>query len=201
MRRTATTALLAIGGTALAQPAITIEVEDPVLMPGESTVVTMYAGFDPSDYAMAEVGTDLLTSVGSDGWRDAVVVGAMDGSRATPGTPSVTGYDGIEARQPNFGLSWGYADPSNPIAFWQAVYTAPVDVRDPMEVELSTLTRRYDVYWAMDSVISESRLADLTEGAATIRVIPAPASALMLSLGLAALCRRREPDRTETRDA
>jgi hypothetical protein len=186
---------------ALAQPAITIEVDNPVLMPGESTLVTMYAGFARSEYAMAAVQTDLLSTSGSEGWSDARLVVPMDGPATTPGTPSATGYDGILAGQLNFGLSTSYADPTNPIPFWQAVYTAPLDVTRPIDVALSTETSRYEVYPFRDSPVAESRLADLTEGAATIRVIPAPASGLVLALGLAALRRRRDPDRTETRDA
>ncbi|MFI4883056.1 MAG: hypothetical protein ACIAQU_10785 [Phycisphaerales bacterium JB064] len=183
--------IAATSSAALAQ-AITIDVENPVLLPGESTTVTMWAGFGGTDYAMADIETDLLISQGSDGWSDAIVVAPMDGPATTAGSPSASGYDGIVARQLNFPGGAGiFADPSNPIAFWQATYTAPLDASAPFDVDLSTMTIRYDVFIWRDQARSESRLADLTEGSATIRVIPAPASALVLTLGAFVARRRR----------
>ncbi|MEQ9096162.1 MAG: hypothetical protein RIE32_07870 [Phycisphaerales bacterium] len=179
----------ALAPAALAQTAITIEVENPVLMPGESTVVTMWAGFDPSDYAMQGIATRLRTSVGSDGWSDARLVFPMNGPGSSPGAASTTGYDGILAGQLH-ALGEIYADTSNPIAFWEAVYTAP-PAPEAFDVWLSTATMYYAVYTDPFSPGSESRLPDLTEGAATIRVIPAPASALVLAGGVLAQRRRR----------
>ncbi len=181
-------ALAAAPAAALAQ-AITIDVESPVLRPGESTTVTMSAGFDPSDFAMAAVYTDFVASEGSTGWSDATVIRPLAGPGTSAGGPSATGWDGIIAGQPNF-ISV-YADSRNPIEFWQIRFTAPTDVSSPFNIELSTMTERYDVYLRRDSSQSESRLADLTEGSATIRVVPAPASALVLALGAVALRRRR----------
>jgi len=185
-------AAAALTQAALAQTAITIDVENPVLMPGESTVVTMYAGFDPSDHAMALVITDLLTSVGSTGWADDRLVAPMDGPGSDPGGPSATGFDAITAGQLHFPPTSGiFADDTNPIAFWRATYTAPSIVDRPFEISLMTDTERYDVYFDYDRAATESRLAELTEGAATIRVVPAPASALVLAGGVLAWRRRR----------
>jgi hypothetical protein len=192
MIRITTAAVLALAGAALAQPAITIEVDNPVLLPGQSTVVTMWAGYGGTDYAVARVETDLLTSGGSDGWSDAALVAPMNGPGTTAGTPSATGYDGIIAGQLNFPGGAGiFADPSNPIAFWQATYTAPAGMVDPFEVELLTDTSGYAVYVSREVGTLTSRLAELTEGSATIRVIPAPGSAVLLALGLLAMRRRR----------
>lgn len=191
MRSSATATLLAIAGTALAQPAITIEVESPVLMPGESTLVTMWAGYGGTDFAVAGLETSLLTSVGSDGWSDPVLIPQMDGPGTTAGTASVTGYDGIVAGQLHRPFESSFAVPDNPIAFWQATYTAPTDVAAPVTVDLSTMTARYVVWVDQFSPFSESRLDDLTEGAATIRVVPTPASALVLAGGVLAMRRRR----------
>ncbi|MFI4916096.1 MAG: hypothetical protein ACIAS6_06270 [Phycisphaerales bacterium JB060] len=193
MIRIATTAaLLATAGTALAQYEITFDIENETQLPGQSTTVTMYAGFDPMFYAMAGVGTNLITSVGSEGFSDAFVVAPMDGPGTSPGMPSATGWDGIIAGQLNFPATAGiYADPTNPIAFWEATYTAPTDVASPFDIDLSTMTTRYDIYISMDRSTSESRLAELVEGSGAIRVIPAPASALVLALGAVALRRRR----------
>ena len=192
MLRTATLTLLTAAATALAQPAITIDVQNPVLRPGESTMVTMRGGYARPDYAVAGIDTDLVTSVGSTGWSDAAIVPPMNGPATTAGSPSATGYDGIIAGQLNFIGAAIYADPSNPIAFWQATYTAPMDAAAPFDIDLSTMTSRYDVYVSRESSRSVSRLADLVEGSGTIRVIPAAptASALLLG-GLLATRRRR----------
>ncbi|UYV12247.1 MAG: hypothetical protein NCW75_13230 [Phycisphaera sp.] len=191
MIRTTTTVVLALAGTALAQYEITIDVENPVLMPGESTVVTLKAGFDPALYAMAGIGTGLVVSTGTVGLGDAAVVEPMDGPGHSAGSPSSTGYDGIIAGQIHSASAGLYADPTNPIAFWEVTYTAPLDVAVSFDVDLSTRTRRYDVYVQRTSSFSESHLIELVEGSATIHVIPAPASASLLALGLLAAARRR----------
>lgn len=192
MIRVTIAALLALAVTALAQPAITIEVENPVLMPGESTVVTMYAGFDASrDYAMGGLTTDLAISTGTEGWSDAGLISPMAGPGTGPGVPSSAGYDEVIAGQVHHPFEAHFADATNPIAFWQATYTAPIDAAVPFDVDLSSSTTRYAVYIDMHSYMSESRLADLVEGASSIRVIPTPASALVLAGGVLAMRRRR----------
>ncbi|MFI4916094.1 MAG: hypothetical protein ACIAS6_06260 [Phycisphaerales bacterium JB060] len=193
MIRIATTAaILATTGSALAQPAIVFDIETPTLLPGQSTTVTMLAGYGGTDYAVAGMTTNLVTSVGSEGWSDAMLVAPMNGPGTEPGTASATGWDGIIAGQLNFpGTGAIYADPTNPIAFWRATYTAPVDPGAPFDVDLSTMTTTYDVYLDRMRATSESRLADLTEASGTIRVIPAPASASLLAVGLLATRRRR----------
>ena len=192
MQRIAVIGTLALVPVALAQTAITIDIDQPTLLPGESTVVTMRAGYGALDYAIARVETDLSTSVGALGWSDALIVPPMDGPATTAGSATASGFEGITAFQLNFPGGAGiFADPSNPIAFWQATYTAPLDAGTPFIVDLATTTGVYEVYTDRDSGLSESRLADLTEGAATIRVIPAPASALVLALGACAVRRRR----------
>ena len=192
IRTTALLALAAAATTSLAQVAITVDIDQPVLLPGESTTVTLFAGFDPSDYAMAGVETNLLTSVGSDGWSAASVLAPMDGPGTSDGVPVATGYNGILAGQLHFPVGAGiYANDTNPIAFWQATYTAPADVSTPFIVDISTLTRRYDVYFDRSSSASETRLDVLVEGSGTITVIPAPASAVVLAVGAACVRRRR----------
>ncbi len=191
MIRTTAAAVLALTGTALAQPQIVIDVNNPVLLPGQSALVTVRAGYGGTDWAIAGVGTNFVTSVGSTGWSGAHVIRELAGPGTSPGTPSSTGIDGVVAGQYQSPTSQIYADPTNPIAFWQATYTAPLDPAAPFTIDLSTMTSRYEVYIRRDSTLSESRLADLVEGSATIRVIPAPASALVFALGAVALRRRR----------
>ncbi|MGD1916767.1 MAG: hypothetical protein ACFCBV_11350 [Phycisphaerales bacterium] len=180
----------AVSGAAVAQPAITIEVDDPVLLPGESTTVRLLAGYTRPDYAIAGVATDFVTSVGSLGWGDGTLLDPMGGPGTQPGTPSATGFDGILAGQLQFIGAAIFADPTNPIPFWEVTYTAPLDTTDAFVVDFRTMTSRYDVYLSMDSSRSESRLAELIEGSGTISVIPAPASIVVLVLGAACVRRR-----------
>ncbi|MEO1279107.1 MAG: hypothetical protein AAFV77_09140 [Planctomycetota bacterium] len=176
-------------GAALAQPSLIFEVDDPVLLPGESTTVRLFAGFDPRDFAIAGVATSVFASGG--GWSDLTLIAPMDGPGTSTGAASGSGVDGILAGQLNFPATGGiYADDTNPIAFWQATYTADV-VTDPTIVDIRTETTRYDVYVERGSAQSESRLDELIEGAATIEVIPAPASAVVLAGGVLVLRRRR----------
>ncbi|MEQ8316950.1 MAG: PEP-CTERM sorting domain-containing protein [Phycisphaerales bacterium] len=188
-----TAAILAVAGVAAAATAqsISIDVANPTLNPGESTTVTLSAGYGGGDYAIAGVGTDFISSVGSTGWSDVQLIAPMDGPGTSAGAPSGTGVDGIIAGQLNFPIAGIYADPTNPIAFWSATYTAPAVVADAFTVDLSTDTSRFDVYVSRDAALSESRLGDLREGQGAINVVPAPASLALLGLGGLAAARRR----------
>lgn len=180
----------ACGGAAVAQSAVLIEVDEPELRPGQSTAVTMWAAWPDGDYAMCCVVTDLLASMGAAGWSDVEIVSPMDGPGATIGDATVAGFEGITAAQLNFPPTGGPSG-DNPIAFWRASYTAPHDVGSPYDLELSTRTSRFDVYIGPDDPLGHSRLDGLTEGSATIRVVPAPAGVLALGLGLAVHSFRR----------
>ncbi|MFI4916496.1 MAG: PEP-CTERM sorting domain-containing protein, partial [Phycisphaerales bacterium JB060] len=141
--------------------------------------------------AMAGIATNFVASEGSTGWSDLAVLAPMDGPGTSGGAASGTGVDGIIAGQLNFPPAGIYADDTNPIAFWSATYTAPADVADAFTVDLSTNTSKFDVYIDMMRATSESRLADLSEGAGAINVVPAPASLALLGLGGLAAARRR----------
>lgn len=197
-----TTPFLAVSGVVLAagfaraqEPGeVIIEIDRPVLMPGEAATVRMLAGFDSTvDFAMAGLLTDLLADAGGIdvdlAWSDVVLVPPMNGPGTSTGVPVDGGFVGILAGQFNFPLSTGYADPMNPIAFWEATFTAPLDAV-AFEVDLSTRTMRFDVYVDRMSSISESRLDGLTEGTGRITVVPAPAGGLVL-FGLLATRRYR----------
>ena len=188
-----TAAILAVAGVAAAAAAqsINIDVANPTLGPGESTTVTMTAGYGGTDYAVAGIATNFISSVGSDGWSDLALIAPMNGPGTSAGAPSGTGVDGIIAGQLNFPPAMIYAVAANPIAFWSATYTAPAVVDTPFTVDLNTRTSRFDVYVRRDSSLSESRLADLAEGQGAINVVPAPASLALLGLGGLAAARRR----------
>lgn len=180
--------LLSAAAPAQAQSSIVIDVDNPTLAPGESTGVTLAALWHDG-FAMAGVDTDLLVSTGSEGWSDLRLIAPMNGPGTSAGSLTPLGVEGILAGKLNFPATGIPPDP-NPILFWQGVYTAPTDVATPFDVDLSTSTSRFDVYIERPSSTTRSLLPGFTEGNATIRVIPAPASALVLA-GLALTTRRR----------
>ena len=189
MLRTTVSILLLAAAPVQAQYAILFDIENDTLLPGQSTTITLAAAHATSEWAMATVGTNLVASTGSEGLSDWALVAPMSGPGTTPGALSPTGIDGILAGQLNFPPA-GVPQPPNPIDFWRVTYTAPTDVAAPFDLLLSTDTSRFEVYPTRESVFGESRLDLLVEGNATIRVIPAPASALVLA-GLALATRRR----------
>ena len=188
--RFAAAASLAISSTALAQSSIIIDVESPVLMPGQSTTVTMWAAFPSGDYAFGAIQTDLLSSEMGRGWSDPELFASMAGPGTSAGTVGAAGIEGILAGQLYVPI-FGEADTANPIAFWRATYTAPAEVLEPMEVRLSTATSVFESYISRDSSERRSHLPTLTEGHATIHIIPAPAGAVVLGLGVLVAGRRR----------
>ncbi|GIW74396.1 MAG: hypothetical protein KatS3mg103_0918 [Phycisphaerales bacterium] len=166
-------ALVAVAGVAAAASAqsVIIDVANPTLNPGESTTVTLSAGFAATDYAMAGILTNLISSVGSTGWSDLALIAPMD-ARGYHRRHRLGHRRGRHHRRPaELPPAMIYADPTNPIAFWSATYTAPAVVDDPFTVDLSTRTERFDVYIARDRSRSESRLADLVEGSGAINVV------------------------------
>jgi hypothetical protein len=114
----------------------------------------------------------------------------MAGPGTTPGVLGIDRIDGILAGQLNFPEPTLYADPTNPIAFWEADFTIDSSLSGPVILDIETATTRYDVYIGSWTSRSESRLADLVEGELRI-VIPAPAPGLALLGGLALTARRR----------
>jgi hypothetical protein len=196
------TAILAAAGVALSaglayaqsDSVVSIEIDRPVLMPGESTTVRLWAGFDSGrDFAMGRIATDLLADSGgvdiAGAWSDVDLIPPMDWIATTPGVPEAGGYSGVVAGQWHWWQMPFETDTSDPIAFWEATFTAPTD-SGAFIVDLSTMTILFDVYFGAYSSGTESRLDGLTEGAGRITVVPAPASGLVL-LGVLAMRRRR----------
>ncbi len=186
-----------LAGTAGAQVVgVTIEVDRPVLAPGESTTVRLYANFDDADYAVAGIAMSLLvdgvTGRARESWSGAGLLPPFAGP--SPSGPVFTerGWEGIIAGQLNFPPAMIYADPSNPIAFWEVQYNADPAAGGGYRVDLLTEVTKFDVYIARESSTSESRLDVLVEGEASIFVVPAPASgiAFVFAFGAAAVRRR-----------
>lgn len=142
-----------------------------------SAVVTLWAGFDAGDWALAGVSGDVLANEGN--WFALELIEPLDGPGTTPGVRAGGGstVEGYIAGQLNF-PSDILADPSNPIAFWRA----EIEVFDftPRTIDLSTDTSRFDVYISRDSASSRSALADLEEAMGTVVVVPAPAASVVL---------------------
>lgn len=198
-RSTAGVMLCTVVGAAHGQmtpSGLTLLVGDATLLPGQSTTIRLEASFDASrDYCVGAVVTWVDSSAGAQGLGDLRLVGALAGPGTSAGAITERGVRGILAGQLN-GLGEIYGDPSNPIAFWEATYTAPIDVAEPFEVVFETRTSRFDVYPRRDSARTESRLDGFQDDMVSIRVVPAPASAAVL-LGVLACTgrRRREPGR------
>lgn len=188
-------ALAMTAGLAAAQTVnVNILVDEPVLAPGDSTTVTLEIAFTTGDYAVAGIATDLLADSTNDisgAWSDWQLVAPMSGPGTTAGSPDGVGnFTGILAGQLNFPPAGIYSAPQNPIAFWQATFTAPSDTGG-FFVDLSTDTSRLDMYPSRSSSLSESRLDFVVEGSERLFLVPAPASGMLLLLGLGSTNRRR----------
>ncbi len=185
--------VLACTAPALAQ-AIDIFADIPS-QPGETATITLGARFDgAADYAMAGIATSLVhTSMRGQFFLDGQrLVAPMDGPGTSAGMATGSSYDGIIAGQLNFPPAGIFADPTNPIAFWQVDYSFEFDPRGgPAVLDLRTLTTRFDVYVDRDSGTSESRLDGLVEGEGQVVIFPAPGTGIALLGGLALALRRR----------
>ena len=173
---------------------VRFQIDQPILQPGESTNVTLMAAFDDTAYAVAGLAMNIsFDSPITDPrrhWSDLGHVEPFSGGVSGP-ILSDDSIDGILAGQLNFPPAGIFADPSNPIAFYQATFTAPLDASAIYEVALLTEVLRFDVNNARHSSERQNRMDDLKEGEAIISVVPAPPSLAVLALGLAAHRRRR----------
>ncbi|MFI4882272.1 MAG: hypothetical protein ACIAQU_06775 [Phycisphaerales bacterium JB064] len=181
--------ILGLAAGASAQ-AITIDIDEPFLAPGDSTLITLSASYPSGDYAVAGVATELVVNEIVGGLSDLQLLAPMDGPGSSAGTLGAGGISGIVAGQLNFPPAMIFADDSNPIAFYSFVYTYTEPLSGPVLLDIETRTTRFDVYVDRDSARSESRLDGLTEGHARI-IVPAPAGVMVLGLGALTLGRRR----------
>ena len=188
-------AVAAFAGIAHAQTVgVTIEIDEPILAPGDSTRLRLVATVLDTDYAFAGTNLDLLIDFdgtpGARGFSDLSILPPMDAG-PTAGVPTDRGIEAIRIGQLHFPPAGIFADPTNPIAFWEATFTAPVDAGGGYRVDLLTETDRFEAWVARDSTRLETRIDLVVEDAASIFVIPAPASAVVLALGVLGMRRRR----------
>ena len=199
MRTLSSTARLALAaplaGALIATPTLgqAIEVfEDLGIppVPGQTVTISMEASYGGSDYAIAGIATSLNINEAQGEFSNLRLVAPMDGPGTTAGVIGVDSIDGIIAGQLNFPTAGIFADPSNPIAFWEADFRVNDSISGFVILDVETQTTRFDTYIDRDAATSESRLGDLTEGSLRI-IIPAPASATLLAAGLVLAGRRR----------
>ena len=198
MIRMTTIAALSLAAAAHAQTVgVTIEIDEPILAPGDSTRLRLIATVLDTDYAFAGTNLNLLIDFdgtpGARGFSDLSIQPPMDAG-PTAGVPTDRGIERIVIGQLHFPAAGIFADPTNPIAFWEASFTAPADAGGGYRVDLLTETLRFDAWPDRDMAIAASRLDLALEDSASIFVIPAPAGAGVLALGVAlASSRRRRP--------
>lgn len=183
-RIVATACVLAMAGPAALADGdrLYFEISNDLSPSQPSAVVTLWAGFDARDHALASVRTDVGATEGN--WFALALLDPMRGPGSSPGRPADGGrtVEGVFAWQ----LHWPtdiLADPSNPVALWRA----EIEVFDftPRTLDLGTLTTQFDVYVSRDSSRTRSALPELEEASGVIRVVPAPGAAVLLGMGLA----------------
>ncbi|UYV12694.1 MAG: hypothetical protein NCW75_00030 [Phycisphaera sp.] len=157
--------LLAAAGAAAQGVEIFIDVSNPEPTPGETITITLQAGFEARDYAIAGVATNFEVSALQgelSNWR---LLDPMRGPGTERGELVGDSIEGILAGQLNFpGTGAIYADPTNPMPFWAIDLTVSDVLSGPVVLDVRTRTIRYDVYVDRMSSLSESRLDVLVEG-------------------------------------
>lgn len=184
----ASAALTAAGHAAALAQAIHFDITG-IPSPGGTETITMSASFNPLDYAVAAVGTSVVINEIQGDLSNARLVAPMMGPGTSEGVIGVGSVDDIIAGQLNFPPAGIYADPTNPIAFWQVDWTY-VPGGGSVLLDIESQTDRFDVYTDRLLARSEFRIDELEEGRLRI-VIPAPAGAFVLLGGLALTTRRR----------
>ncbi|UYV12751.1 MAG: hypothetical protein NCW75_00330 [Phycisphaera sp.] len=189
-RAAATILAIAALPTAAAAQAIHFDIDGPGTLPGETVTITMSASYPSGDYAVAGIATSVQINEAQGTFDNLRLVAPMDGPGTVPGVLAAGGIDGIIAGQLNFPTAGIYADPTNPIAFWEVDFTVDDVPSGPVILDIESVTTKFDSYVSMDSSLSVSRLVGLQEGAAQI-IIPAPAGAFALLAGFTLATRRR----------
>lgn len=169
------TPFLALTPPALAQDpdpryVIHIEVDRPVLEPGETTEVRLLAGFDSDrDWAIMTVFGDLRMSDGSEGMSDFGRGPHLRGPGCDPVVVEPWGLSGICSWQYQSETSAIVADPSDPMIYFTAQFTASADM--DRVIELTSENQVYRVYPVRLELRWESRLDELIEGSATLTIV------------------------------
>jgi hypothetical protein len=174
MRIALAASMLAITPAAFAQASeyrLEIRVDRPILEPGESATVELWAYYDRTrDGGVYGIGTDMLSGLGALGWADLELFGLVGpGVVGEIGPEGITGIGNGQLCFPCAGC--GIADDSSPIGVWRATFTAPA-ADFPLENTLRTRTDVYQMHNAPCDAEGVSRLDELEEAQATIFVVP-----------------------------
>ena len=149
---------------------IHIEVDRPVLEPGETTEVRLLAGFNSDrDWAIEGVLGDLLMSDGSEG-MSSFGRGTLLSAGCDPVTIEPWGLSGICAWQYQSGTSGILADNTDPMVYFTAVFRAEAEM-DRM-IELRSQNMWYGCYVLPWEITRSDRIDELIEGSATITIVP-----------------------------
>jgi hypothetical protein len=181
--------VIALAGSALGQTnRFELVVSNTISPDQPSATIQLWTTWDPTQYAFAYGGFDLVASHDPGGFtafgRALKGPGTRDGDLAPDGD-SVTG---VVSGQLQFDGGGGiFADTANPILVFTATWSTTEFT--PRIVDLGTVTKRYELYLDFEGT-RESFLDDFAEGAGSIQVVPAPASAALLLVAPLACLRR-----------
>ncbi len=172
MKRIALLFVLSVSAFAQAQSdpyRMELRVDRPVLEPGEAATVELWAWYNDQRYWYPSIIRTSVLTGHADAFGDQALLALM-GPGTSAGERTADGIEGILAGSlclPCADCQWPQPDP---VLFWRATVTAP-DTAFPFDVRLSTLTTQYEIHgWGCPP--PESRLDELVEGDATIRVVP-----------------------------
>lgn len=171
-----------------AQPVNTFlfEVSNDLSPQTPKATVTVWAQFDPAQYAFAGAKWDMHASEAE--WSNAKI--PFTGLPVLPGTvsPSGSSYLGIASGQLH-GVAGIFANTSNPIVIWSAEFST-TDFT-PRTIDLRSDTSEFLLY--TNSLGSNaSFLSSFVEGQGQINVVPAP-GAVALPLFILLASRRSRP--------
>lgn len=172
MKRITTAAILACiaAGASADDDTILIDIDRPVLEPGEFARVVFAPALDTArDFAMAGWTANIRGDAFAGGLSDISAIAPWISE--TGGVPCNGGWCGLIVGQLNFPAAGIFADPSSPLPAYGMAFTAP-PVTEPTEIAFETETIRFMVYPERMSSESQSRLDELVEGRATILVVP-----------------------------
>ena len=151
---------------------IHIEVDRPVLEPGENATIELRCGFDSDEYwAIQGVGTNLV-GLGSAGlvsdMQQLHPLGGPGSSAGVFGGGTVSGIAGIQIQSDTAGI---LADPADPAPLWRGVFTAEV-TDEPLTLDLATISIYYGVFLQPFGFPFQDKIDQLIEGSAAITIVP-----------------------------
>jgi len=165
---------------------------DPVVRPGAASInVVLSLDPGPADYAIH--GVIFNAHASEPGWSDNVTLGIQPGLPYPWSSGEIVGASVIGITNGQLPPALGFTLFPGRVDIWRATFT--VTEFTPREIDLSTGTSRLSVYREATGEATVDRTP--IEGAATITVIPAPASAALLGASaLGTLWRRRRRKET-----